>query len=294
KFAAGWLSLADTYLGQLVFAPRRSAQAVADFREATAQVRELEPLWWAAHMVEAWQHHLRRDWLAMERSLEKTRELAPDLSRDVEFNLGVLRAQLNESRAAIEHFRAAARMDPLSLLLCGLLQKELIIAGRYHEAEAEYRRSLDLVGDREIVEHLVLHARWAHGEPFREQFRRYLDLTETRPAPVLHEVYTVCEDSARSLEKLRAAAAAPEYQFAPFQLVLAWWLAAYGDAESAFASMWRAYVELDYFNVSWLWFPVFARAREHARFPELLARVGLTAYWRAKGTVNPNTPGARR
>jgi hypothetical protein len=32
----------------------------------------------------------------------------------------------------------------------------------------------------------------------------------------------------------------------------------------------------------WLWFPVFAQTREHARFPELLERVGLVAYWRAK------------
>jgi hypothetical protein len=39
---------------------------------------------------------------------------------------------------------------------------------------------------------------------------------------------------------------------------------------------------------------VFARAREHARFPELLERVGLTAYWQAKGKVNANQQGARR
>jgi hypothetical protein len=58
--------------------------------------------------------------------------------------------------------------------------------------------------------------------------------------------------------------------------------------------MWRGYVDLSYVNVSWLWFPVFARTREHARFPELLERVGLTAYLRAKGTVSANPRGARR
>jgi hypothetical protein len=35
--------------------------------------------------------------------------------------------------------------------------------------------------------------------------------------------------------------------------------------------------------VSWLWFPVFKRVRAHARFPELLACVGLIDYWRVKG-----------
>ena len=65
-------------------------------------------------------------------------------------------------------------------------------------------------------------------------------------------------------------------------MVLAWWLAHHGDVEAAFAAVWRAYVELDYFVVSWLWFPVFSQVREHDRFPELLERVGLMDYWRAK------------
>jgi TolB-like protein len=283
KFAAAWLWLASASRAQLVFAPQRSAQAVADLTEASAKVLELAPLWWATHMVQAWEHHLRRDWLAMEQSLAKARELAPKMTRDVEFNLGTFHTQVGETAVAIEHFRAAARMDPLSLLLCALLQKELIIAGRYDEAHAEYRRSRDLTGDREMVEHLVLHARWARGESFRDQLRRYLDLTETKPAPVLHEVYAVCEQPARAIDELRAAATAPQYQVAPHQILLAWWLAAYGDVEAAFDGLWRGFVDMSYVNVSWLWFPVFARTREHPRFSELLDRVGLTTYWRAKG-----------
>jgi TolB-like protein len=283
QFAAGWLWFAHANRAQLVFAPQRSSQAVADLREAAAKVLELAPHWWATHMVQAWEHHLRRDWLAVEQSLAKARSLAPEMTSDVELNLGIFHTLVGETLAAIEHFRAATRMDPLSLLLCGLLQKELIVACRYDEAETEYRRSLDLTGDREMVEHLVLHTRWARGEPFREQFRRYLDLTDSKPAPVLHEVYAVCEQPARAVEKLRSATTAPEYQVAPHQILLAWWLAAYGDDEAAFAALWRGFVDMSYVNVSWLWFPVFARTREHARFPELLDRVGLATYWRAKG-----------
>jgi TolB-like protein len=283
KFASGWLWLASASRAQLVFAPQRSAQAVADLREASAKVLELAPSWWATHVVQSWEHHLRRDWLAMEQSLAKARELATKMTRDVELNLGTFHTQVGETQVAIEHFRAAARMDPLSLLLCALLQKELIIAGRYDEAEAEYRRSRDLTGDREMVEHLVLHTRWARGESFREQLRRYLDLTDTKPAPVLHDVYAVCEQPARAIDKLRAAATAPQYQVAPHQILLAWWLAAYGDVEGTFDALWRGFVDMSYVNVSWLWFPVFARTREHPRFPELLDRVGLTVYWRAKG-----------
>jgi hypothetical protein len=100
---------------------------------------------------------------------------------------------------------------------------------------------------------------------------------------VLHDVYGVCEQPARAIEKLRVATTAPEYQVAPHQILLAWWLAAYGDDEAAFAALWRGFVDMRYVNASWLWFPVFARTREHARFPELLDRVGLSAYWRVKG-----------
>jgi TolB-like protein/tetratricopeptide (TPR) repeat protein len=282
SFAAGWLWLAFASRSQLIFAPHRSSEALAEHSAASAKVLELAPQWWATHVVRAWNDHIRRDWLALEQSLETARKLAPELSYDVELGFGMLNAQVKESRAAIEHFRNVARTDPFSLLVCGLLQKELIILGRYDEAEAEYRRSQDLTGDREMVEHLVLHARWARGEPFRDQFRRYLVLTETKPAPVLHEVYAAAEDSVRAVEKLRAAADAPEYRLGPIQIVLAWWLAAYGDVESAFAAIWRGYVDLGYVNPSWLWFPVFARVREHVRFPELLERIGIAEYWRAR------------
>jgi TolB-like protein len=282
NFAAAWLGLASAGRAKRIFAPERTAEGMQELHEAGAKVIELEPRWWAAHMIQSWLDHYRRDWLAMEQSLLRARELAPQMQRELEMNLGTLYAHVNDPDVAIEHFRNAVRLDPLSLLLSGLLQKELIVGGRYAEAAAEYRRSLDLSGDREMSEHLVLHSLWAHRKPFRDQLRRYLDLTQTKPAPVLDEVYSVCDDPPRAIEKLRAAAAVPEYQSATRQLVLAWWLAAYGDVESAFTTVWHSYVELDFQVVAWLWFPVFASVREHARFPDLLERVGLTAYWRAK------------
>jgi hypothetical protein len=48
---------------------------------------------------------------------------------------------------------------------------------------------------------------------------------------------------------------------------------------------------MDHFNVSWLWLPVLARVREHAKFPEILERVGLAGYWRAKDEVPPSSVG---
>ena len=287
QFAAAWLWLASSARSQLIFAPDRAPQAVADLEEAAAKVMQVAPHWWAAHMVQSWRYHLRRDWLAMDEALTKAINLAPEQPHELAFNLGILDANLNGSGAAIEHLRSAVRTDPLSLLMSGLLQMELIGGGRYEEANTEYLRSLDLPGDREMVEHLVIHSHWArgeqHAEAFHRQFRRYLDLTQTKPAPVLEDVYRVWDEPVRALDALRAAAAAPEYQNPMRQLVLSWWLASYGDVDAAFAATWRGYVDFNFITVSWLWLPVLKQVREHARFPELLERVGLAAFWRERG-----------
>jgi TolB-like protein len=286
-FAEAWLWLSHAGRARLLFAPEHSAAALRDIHEATAKTVELAPHWWAARMSESWKHHLKRDWLAMERSLASACELAPELPSDLQFNLGIFHANVADSPRAIESFRAATRSDPLSLLASGLLQKELVIAGRHDEAEREYHRSLDLPGDREMGEHLSLHRLWARGEAFSAQLRRYLDLTQTRPLPVLEEVYAVRGKPPLALEKLRTAAAAVEYQNPRSQLMLAWWIAAYGDPAAAFDAMWRGYVDMSYVNASWLWLPVLKRARAQPRFRDLLANVGLIDYWRAKGRTIP-------
>ncbi|HEX5047577.1 MAG TPA: winged helix-turn-helix domain-containing protein [Gammaproteobacteria bacterium] len=287
RFARAWLLFSGVARSRLIFAPEHAMRAIQDVEEAAARVMELAPQWWAAHLAQARMLHLRRDWLGAERALAAARELAPGLPWELNHELGVFCSQVNDRRAAVEHFRAAVRNDPLSLLISGTLQVQLIVAGHDEELRSEYRRSLDLAGDREMVEHLQLHHLFARGLPIGEQFRRYLDLTQTKPAPVLEEVYLVRDEPTLALEKLRAAAAGAEYQNPVRQLVLSWWLAHFGDADAAFAAVWRGFVDMRYFNAGWLWYPVLAPVREHSRFPELLERIGLMGYWRAKGVSAP-------
>jgi len=291
SFVEAWQGLVHANFGLLIFAPERAGPAVAAIDEGAARILELAPNRWSTHWVQGMRLYLRRDWLGVERALRRALELAPSMPWPMKRTLGILHGQFNDWAAAVEYFQASVRTDPLSLLASGLAQMHLLIAERGEEAEIEYRRSLDLPGDREMVEHLALHRRWAAGAPrdeaFRAQFRRYLDLTQTKPAPVLEDVYLVYDDAQRALETLRAAAASPEYQNPMRQLVLGWWLAAYGDVDASFATLWRTYVEMSHFNVSWLWFPVLAPVRAHAKFPELLERVGLAEYWRSKGRSSP-------
>lgn len=287
-FAAGWYQLARASFAKLIFTPQDAEGAIADATDAVGKAVELAPHWWATHVALALVQIVRRDWPGVEKSLRRARELALGNPPELSLQIGMFYGHVKDERA-LEQFRAASHDDPLSLLVSGLYQIHLHVAGRDAEAETEYRRSLDLAGDREMVEHCAIHRLWSRGAPFREQLRRYLDLTQTKPAPVLEEVYAVCDEPRLALEKLRRAAASPEYRQGTRQLVLAWWLAHYGDIDAAFDAAWRAYVETGHGVVAWLWWPVFARVREHARFPELLTRLGLVDYWSATGRTPPNS-----
>ena len=283
SFAAAWARLVRAIGARFIFAAP-SAHTAEEIDEAIAKLEQLAPRWWATHLAQGWRHIQRREWLAAERALEKAVALQSGTPPELTLSLAALYAHVSDPRS-LEHFRAAARDDPLSLLASALYQKALHLAGKEREADAEYRRGLDLPGDREMVEHLAIHRLWLRGEPFREQLRRYLDQTQTKPAPVLEEVYSVCDEPDRALERLRAAVRLPEYQNPTRQIVLAWWLAHYGDTDVAFAAVWRAFADMGLFTLDWLWWPVFARVREHARFPDLLEKVGVVDYWRAKGST---------
>ncbi len=291
SFASAWHGLALANLGRILFAPERAQGARQELDEAVERTLSLAPNWWLAHFGRALAMQSRRDWIGHERALERAVQLAPGMPAPLNRALGIFYGHVNEPVAAVEQFQAAVRVEPLSLLVSAIYQIKLMVVGRVEDSEAEYRRSADLPGDREMVEHLALHRLWLRGAPFSNdlrvpfatQLRRYLDLTATKPAPVLEDVCSVCDEPDLVVAKLRAATAAPEYQNPTRQLVLAWWLAAYGDGEAAFAATWRGFVDMAFFNTSWLWWPVLAPIRAHARFPELLSRVGLTDYWRAKG-----------
>jgi TolB-like protein len=292
-FAGAWHALADATLARSMFDPKHTGDVRHEIDEAVDRTVALAPNWWAAHTARGLSLMNRRDWLGHEQSIDRATELAPGMPAPLNRVLGTFYSFVREPASALEQLQVAARVDPLSMYTSALFQINLLIAGRLEEADAEYRRSVDLPGDPEMVEHIALHRLWARGAPFNQelhlpyrlQLRRYLDRTQTDPAPILEEVYVVCDDPRRVIERLRAAAAAPDYQTPLRQLVLSSWLAAYGDSNTAFEAAWRGYVEMGFFNVGWLWFPVLKPVRAHARFPELLSRVGLTEYWRAKGRM---------
>lgn len=282
EFASAWLVLAVSGRAMLIFLPERSGHVRGEIEAAAEKAVALAPESWFAHVAQSVVHHSHRNWRRMEHSLTRASALVPSMPSELGLNFGVLRAQVGDFASATEHLREGVRSDPMSLMISGVYQVLLLITGQHDQGEQEYRRSLELPGDRDMVEHLALHRAWARDGDFREPLRRYLD-HQSLSMPVLAEVYEHYEQPRCAVAKLLEATHADEYCDPMRQMMLAWWLARYDEADAAFASLWRAYVDLQYPNLSLLWFPVFSAVRRDPRFKHVLSCVGLADYWRARG-----------
>lgn len=157
-------------------------------------------------------------------------------------------------------------------------------AGRDAESEEEYRRSLDLPGIRDPAEHTALQRAWQSKDAslIERRFARYLE-HQSVSVPALHRVYPVRERKAEVLKILVAAAHEGTTQAPLPQMIVAWWLAHYGDTNHALECAMRAQLEFDGAFSNWLWFPVFAPVRRHPGFKQLLWKLGLPDFWRVTG-----------
>jgi hypothetical protein len=162
-----------------------------------------------------------------------------------------------------------------------MYQLHLHHAGQEDIAEVEYQRSLDLPGDRDIVEHVALHRAWSRGGSFAAQYRRYVE-HQSFPIPVLVELIDHHHRHEYMVQELRRAAALPAYQDPVRQMILAWWLAKYGEVAEPLAIMTRVYVEQARPILDWLWFPVFASVRRRPEFTVILERTGLAEFWSSR------------
>jgi TolB-like protein len=289
-FALAWATLSVYARALTIFGMPMTNDIVHDIEQAAERTMQLEPDWWPAHVASCSSHHLHRDWQAMEQSLRRARELAPGLPAELDLLTGGMHLMVGRVGSAARHYRDLVGSDPLSLAVSGVYQLALHMSGDEAGAQLEYDRSLGLQGDRDMVEHVAIHRLWAQGLPIQHQLRRYLDHQST-VLPVLREIETVLEQPDEVMARVIEALPQPPYAAPARQLILGWWLARYGACDAAMDVLWRVYVDGRYINTSWLWFPVLAPLRRHARFTGLLERIGLARYWRESAT-QPELPGA--
>ena len=182
-------------------------------------------------------------------------------------------------------FEAARIADPLSGIVSAYLQMTYFFAGREEDSRAEYERTIDLPGSREIQEHTAFFRAWNLGDKARTraQFRRYLD-SQGVPTPVLAQLLDVLErpEAARAL--LHEALDDPANHDPIRTLFIGWHGALYGDDELAIAASRRSLIDEFWLSGKFvLWWPFMRSARRKQAFRQLARDLGLYDYWRASG-----------
>jgi DNA-binding winged helix-turn-helix (wHTH) protein len=272
SYPEAWAAAAFCCSRILIFAePRAQHALLRELETAAARLMHMDPDWWGSHLAASWSAYARCDWAATESALRRATDLASTLPWEVSMHWGAYYAQIGNPSAAADHLRQTVALDSTSLLSSSFYQMQLHAAGREEEAEMEYRRSQELVGDRDMAEHVAVLRAWSRGEEFRAQFRRYLD-HQSVPLQVLHEVYLGYGRSKQIVGLLVDAARSAEYPDPFRQTVLSCWLARYEQWDVSLASLERAYVKCEYTNVSFLWLPIFAPLRQHSAFRNILRR----------------------
>ncbi|MEP7312957.1 MAG: hypothetical protein ABI859_10260, partial [Pseudomonadota bacterium] len=280
-FALAWSQIAWTTRALTLTGVARVLDVREAVREAAAKAVKLEPNNWPAHLAQSAVHHLERNWAEMERSLAMATECAPGAPWDANLNWAAFHIQVGDVTACNEYQREAVQLNPLSLVASALYQMWLHCAGCEDIAEKEYQRSVNLPGNRDMVEHVAVHRAWARGGDFTAEYRRYVD-HQVISMPVLTDLLGKQHDAEIMVAALSQASAEPFYQDPARLMMLAWWLANFGEDDASLVIMRRVYIDMASIHMSWLWFPVFERVRRLPGFEEILVRSGLVGYWQSR------------
>jgi TolB-like protein len=274
------LALART----LIFVPEQTAETVAELNDVVAAALARAPDHWSAHLADILVATQRRDWSAVDAAYRKVLALGPPLDASSVTWIAVVGASLGRITEVVRALQEARRADPLSIDVAGMLQQNLFLADRLAESQADYERSLDLPGAREMPEHVALMRIWSSGDRPRveAQFRRFLEYL-TLPMPVLNELAEVLDDPAAARVLLARAYQDPANQDSTRMMFIAWHAAHFGDDALAGAALRRALVDMNGTFVPAIWFPDLARYRQTQEFKQLVRDLQLYDYWRATG-----------
>jgi hypothetical protein len=264
--------------------PESIEHTTKEMTEGVQETLTRLPDHWAGHLARGVSHLVRSEWLAADSALARGHALAPSSEVPASVYYSLLLGAVGRSGEAVRILEAARNVDPLFPPTTAQLQAQLDVVGRPSAAQAEYERTMDLPGGREIVEHQAVIRLWPSGNvaAIRAQAQHFLD-AQGVPMQVLRQVYEVFDQPQAALEVLRDAFDDPAYQDPTRLMILGWYAAEFGDNVLALAAMRRAFVDKRGFAVMALWYPVMAAARKSADFKQLLRDVGLHDYWRTSG-----------
>jgi Tfp pilus assembly protein PilF len=147
EFALAWAALSRAYVAGANRVP--VVEGIPRARDAVARALALEPDLVEGHAQMGWIRMIYDwDWHAAEASLQRALELAPG-NADVLIAAGVMAWTLGRLDDAIALFRQGVAQDPLRAVGYNNLGLALNASDRCTEAEAAYRKTLELAPQRE-------------------------------------------------------------------------------------------------------------------------------------------------
>jgi len=269
-FALAWTQLSYAYSRQAGFgwAPLEEAWKLA--WEASERALALEPDLAEAHLQMAWMQSANGwDWRAARSAMARARELAPG-STAVLREAGGLARVLGRLEESVALYQQLVEQDPLSARSYHELGVSLFAVKRHTEAEAAFRRALDLAPQR-VLAHLyltlVLLAQGRGDEAMAEAAREPLEPFR------LYSLAIACHATGRKLDSDAALRELTEKfgDDCAFQIADAH--AERGEADAAFEWLDRAYALRDPGCSSVL--ARFHSLRHDPRWESFLRKMGL-------------------
>jgi adenylate cyclase len=258
---------------------RKERDELAD--EAIARA----PNHWTTHLLNGVRLADQRDWFATLTALESALTLAPASAPDARYFAGDHFGNVGRVKDWIGLLEVARAADPLSPVVSAHLQMAYHIDRRDQDSRAEYERTHDLPGLREMQEHTALFREWDLGdlEATRTRFHRYLDTQALRIA-FQAQCVEVLDQPEAARDLLRQALEDPANHDASRMMIIGIESGLYGDDGTlAVAAFRRALLEFDFYAKFVLWWPSLRRARQTPAFKQLVRDLGVYDYWRQSG-----------
>jgi len=262
NYALAYTGLADTYSvapGYDVGITSKQARLIAD--QASRRALELDPSLSEAHttraivLCQAWK------WSEGEREFHRALELNPNSAAAHYFYAMGFLAPQKRMEQALEEFRTAMSLDPLSLIVNTNYAAILMSAHRYPEALAQFRRTLESDPNFKPA-HYKLSQLYAVTGRFTEAISELQKFRSARSS---------FSPDAKGYLAHMLATASQGSRLTP----LASAYALVGDREKAFAHLEKAYAEEDEELVNNIRFPSFDSIRSDPRYADLMRRVGI-------------------
>ncbi|NJD18694.1 MAG: tetratricopeptide repeat protein, partial [Gemmatimonadetes bacterium] len=163
-YAAAWVGLADAYTVQANWAYAAPQEVFPKAKEAVLRALKLAPEMAEAHttlghVLRWWDH----DRPAARRAFETALRLRPDYPEAHQWYAWFV---VDEGRfdEALGHMRRAQELDPMSAVISGQVGSMLYLAGRYEEAAAQARRTLEMDSTEVQSLYNLALAEWRLGE----------------------------------------------------------------------------------------------------------------------------------